>query len=188
MGRVVVPVELLEAAMLVSEHAVATVHALLRVVEGPAILGFELLVVLAHGCVSELLLAVSEAALGLVAALCCLNPVLAEFGLVLTVCVVFLELRHHLAVHSETVGLDMVPVEATLAGLTVVGLGLAVSYVGLHLVDLESGTRESGTLGHEGWHGELGIWAEGRDSDVERVCRGGGHGAQEGGNVGLRRV
>ena len=179
-GRVVVPVELPVVAMLVSEHTAATVHALLCVVEGPAVLGLELLVVLAHGSVGELLLAVSKAALGLVAAHSCLNPVLAEFGLVFAVCVVFLELRHHLAAHGEAVGLDVVPVEATLAGLTVVGLGLGWSNVGLHLVDLESGT-----LGHKDGHGELGVWAEGGYSDVERIhC--GGHGAQEGGNVGLR--
>ena len=123
-GRVVVPVELLVVAMLVSEHAAAAVHALLRVVEGPTIFGLELLVILAHGSIGELLLAVGKAALGLVAALCCLNPVLAEFGLVFAVCVVFLELGHHLAAHRETVRLDVVSVKATLTGLTKVCLGL----------------------------------------------------------------
>jgi hypothetical protein len=136
--------------MLVSEHAAAAVHALLRVVEGPTILGLELLVVLAHGSVSKLLLAVGEAALNLVAALCCLNPVLTEFGLVFTVCVVFLELGHHLAVHRVAVGLDVVTVEATLARLTVEGLGLYLLYIGLHLVDLVSAA-----LGHEGGRRKL---------------------------------
>ena len=38
-------VELLVGAMLVSEHAPGSIHALLGLVEGPAVLGLELLVV-----------------------------------------------------------------------------------------------------------------------------------------------
>lgn len=45
LGRVVVPVQLLEVAMLVSEHAPRPIHASLRVVERAAVVRLELLVV-----------------------------------------------------------------------------------------------------------------------------------------------
>lgn len=107
-------VELSIAAVLVAEHAARPVHALLRVVEGPAVLGLELLVVLADRIVGELVLAVSEATLALVAALGSLNPVLAEFSLVLAVCVVLDELgRGHLEVRLLHVA-PLVAVEASL--------------------------------------------------------------------------
>ena len=46
---VVVPVELLVRAVLVSEHAASAIHALLRVVERPAVLALELFVVTTPG-------------------------------------------------------------------------------------------------------------------------------------------
>lgn len=84
------PVELSEVTMLMSEHASVAVHTLLRVVEGPAVLGLKLFVVRAHRSTSELLLTMGEATLCFVATFCCLNPVLAEFRLILSISVVFL--------------------------------------------------------------------------------------------------
>lgn len=74
---VVVPVELLNAAMLVSEHAAGSVHALLGVVEGPAVLALELLVVASACGRSQLLLAMCKSTLVFVAAFISLNPVFA---------------------------------------------------------------------------------------------------------------
>ena len=47
--RVVVSVQLLVVAMFVAEHAARAVHALPRVVEGPAVLALEFIVVDAAG-------------------------------------------------------------------------------------------------------------------------------------------
>ena len=59
---VVVPVELLVRAVLVSEHAASAIHALLRVVERPAVLALELFVVTTPGSHCQLILAVGKAA------------------------------------------------------------------------------------------------------------------------------
>ena len=87
MGRIEVPMQLLEAAMLVPEHASSAVHALLSLVERATVLALKLLIVAVDCSHSELFLAVSEAALVLVAALSCLNPILAQLCLVLAVCI-----------------------------------------------------------------------------------------------------
>ena len=78
-------VKLLVGAMLVSKHASAAIHALLGLVEGSAVFRLELLVIAGDGSHCELLLAVSETALGLIAAFGSLNPVLAELSLVLAI-------------------------------------------------------------------------------------------------------
>ena len=96
---VVVPVELLVRAVLMSEHAAGTIHALLSVVERPAVLALELFIVTTPGSQCKLILAVGKTALVLVAALSCLDPVLAQLSLVFAVSVV---LQHHLAVHGVT--------------------------------------------------------------------------------------
>ena len=95
------PVELGDVAVLVSEHATSTIHTLLSVVEGSAVLGLELLIIAASGSLSELLLSVGEAAFILVPALCCLNPVLAELSLVLAICVA---LEHLVVVLMTSLG------------------------------------------------------------------------------------
>ena len=55
--------QLLVAPVLVSEHATGSVHALLGLVESPAVLRLELLVVAADGSHCELFLPVGETAL-----------------------------------------------------------------------------------------------------------------------------
>ena len=86
--RVVVSVQLLVVAMLVSEHAAGTVHARPRVVEGPAVLALELVVVDAAGSLCELLLSVGKTTLALISALGSLNPILAELSLILAISIV----------------------------------------------------------------------------------------------------
>ena len=78
-------VQLLVVAMLVAEHAASAIHALLRVVERPAVLALELVVVDAASRLGELLLSVGESALALIPALGSLNPVLAKLGFILAV-------------------------------------------------------------------------------------------------------
>lgn len=56
------PVQLLEAAVLVAEHAVVALMAKLRLVEVPAVLCLEGLLVGLYGLLSELVLAVGIAA------------------------------------------------------------------------------------------------------------------------------
>lgn len=90
--RVVVPVQLPEVAMLVAEHAPLAVHALLGLVEGPAVLALELLLVGSARELLKLLLAVGEPALLLKAAVGGLKPVAADLGLVLAVLV---DAHHH---------------------------------------------------------------------------------------------
>ena len=97
---VVVSVELLVGAVLMSEHAAGAIHALLGVIEGPAVLALELFIVTPPGCYCELVLAVGKSALVLVAALSCLNPVLAQLSLVFAVGVV---LQRHLGAVHEVV-------------------------------------------------------------------------------------
>lgn len=92
MRRIEVPVELLEAAVLVPEHASSAVHALLRLVESATVLALKLFIVAVDCSHSELFLAMSEATLVLVAALCSLDPVLAQLCLVLSV---LIELHGH---------------------------------------------------------------------------------------------
>lgn len=133
-------VELPVIAMLVAEHAAGAVHALLRVIEGPAVLRLELLVVLADGIVGELFLAMSESALGLVATLGSLNPVLAEFSFVLAVSVVLNELwGGHLVSRLLHVA-PLVFVDATLGVELRRGLGR-------HHVRLQVGGLEGGRWG-----------------------------------------
>jgi len=121
---VVVPVKLLNAAMLVSEHAAGSIHALLGVVEGPAVLALELFVVTSASGGSKFLLTVSKSAFVLVAALGSLDPILAKFGLVFSVGVHL----HHLVAHWVSlfvIGLLRVASWASVeACLAIVRLGL----------------------------------------------------------------
>ena len=98
--RVVVSVQLLVVAMFVTEHAARAVHALSRVVEGPAVLALELVVVDAAGSLCELLLSVGKTTLALISALGSLNPVLAKLSLVLAISVVL----DHLRLRLEALG------------------------------------------------------------------------------------
>ena len=82
-----------------SEHAAGAIHALLGVVERPAVLALELFIVATPGSYCKLVLAVGKSTLVLVAALSCFNPVLAQLSLVFAVSVV---LQHHLAIHEVT--------------------------------------------------------------------------------------
>lgn len=79
--------QLLNIAMLVTEHAARAVHALLRVVEGPAVLALELVVVDASGSLGEFLLSVCKATLALISALRSLDPVFAQLRLVFAICI-----------------------------------------------------------------------------------------------------
>lgn len=79
--------QLLNIAMLVTEHAARAVHALLGVVEGPAVLALELVVIDASGSLGEFLLSMCEATLALISALGSLDPVFAQLGLVFTICI-----------------------------------------------------------------------------------------------------
>ena len=80
-------VQLLNIAMLVTEHAARAVHALLGVVEGPAVLALELVVIDASGSLGEFLLSMCEATLALISALGSLDPVFAQLRLVFTICI-----------------------------------------------------------------------------------------------------
>ena len=139
-------VKLLVGAMLVSEHASAAIHALLGLVEGSAVFGLELLVIAGNGSHCELLLAVSETALGLIAAFGSLNPVLAELSLVLAIWVNLDILLGLLRLH----GGHTIPV-------------LLLGRVWVHVVAVERlrllGSKEGGV-----WAGlsrsELGRWLE----------------------------
>lgn len=75
MGRVVVSVELVDAAVLVTKNASDTIHAVFGLIEGPAIFGLELFVL--NSGLGQLLLSMGENALVLIATLSCLNPVFA---------------------------------------------------------------------------------------------------------------
>ena len=158
MWRIVVSVQLLEVAMLVSEHAARPVQALLRLVEGTAVLALELLIVAVDGCAGQFFLSVGEAALVLVAALCSLNPVLAELSLVFAVRISCLKLmRHHVvavdALSTLTIAVRraLVPMRAVLAIVSLVlvardrlwgEIGLALAgqgrRVGLEVCGLEA--------------------------------------------------
>ena len=87
------PVQLCDIAMLVTEHAASTVHALLRMVEGPAVFGLELLIVAASGGLSKLFLTMSETTFVFISALCCFYPIFAQLCLVLSISVA---LDHHM--------------------------------------------------------------------------------------------
>ena len=79
--------QLRDIAMLVTEHATSAVHALLRVIEGSAVFGLELLIVAASGGLSKLFLTMGETTFVFISALCCFNPVFAQLRLVLSICV-----------------------------------------------------------------------------------------------------
>ena len=91
--HVIVSVKLLVVAMFVAEHAARAVHALPRVVEGPAVLALELIVVDAAGSLSQLLLTMGETTFALISALGSLNPILAQLCLILAICIVLDHLR-----------------------------------------------------------------------------------------------
>ena len=80
-------VKLTVVAVLVAEHAVSTKHALLGVVEGPAVLRLELWVVTLDSIDGQLMLSVSISTLVLVATFGRLNPVFAQFSLRIAICV-----------------------------------------------------------------------------------------------------
>ena len=94
--RVVVSVQLFERAMLVTEHAALAIHALLTVVEGPAVLGLEESIVAADSRLRQFFLSVSKTAFIFVPALSCLDPVLAKLSFVLAIRVA--RHWHHLSV------------------------------------------------------------------------------------------
>ena len=98
LGRVVVSMQLLERAMLMSEHAALAVHALLAVIESPTVLRLEEGIVSLDGLLSELFLPVGKTAIVFVATFGSLNPVLAKLGFPLAVRVawhwVHLEVLH----------------------------------------------------------------------------------------------
>ena len=81
LGLVEVSVELVEAVVLVSEHAALAVHAVLLGVECPAVFGLEHVAITRNGLIGELVLAMGEEARVLVAALGSLDPVSAKSGL-----------------------------------------------------------------------------------------------------------
>ena len=91
------PVQLLNVAMLVTEHAAGAVHALLRVVEGPAVLALELIVVDASGSHGQFFLSMGKTTLALISALSSLNPVFAELCLVFTIGIIL----DHFLLHWE---------------------------------------------------------------------------------------
>ena len=103
-GRVVVSVELLEAAVFVTEHAALAIHALLGVVERPAVLALEKHVVITDSRLGQLFLAMRETTLVLVPALGRLNPVFAKFGFVLAIGVA----GHHNGDALHSVGVRLV--------------------------------------------------------------------------------
>ena len=82
--------QLFNVTMFVSEHAAGAVHALLRVVESPAVLRLKLLVVALSGCLGELVLSMGESALILIPTLGCFDPVLAKLSLVFAISIAFL--------------------------------------------------------------------------------------------------
>ena len=99
LGLVEVSVELVEAVVLVSEHAALAVHAVLLRVECPAVLGLEHVAITFDGLICELVLAMGEEARVLVAALGSLNPVSAKPGLEVATGAGLRD--HHLHVHSH---------------------------------------------------------------------------------------
>ena len=97
LGSIVVSVELLVRAVLMSEHAAGAIHALLGVIKGPAVLALELFIVSTPGSYCELVLAVGKSTLVFVAALSCLNPILTQLSLVFAIGVV---LQRHMVIHE----------------------------------------------------------------------------------------
>ena len=89
LGCVVVPVQLLHAAVLVAVNAANSVHAVLGEVERPAVFALVLVYVNSEGCLSELMLAVGEATLLFVSTVTGLNPVFAHLVLVFSIGVSF---------------------------------------------------------------------------------------------------
>ena len=99
LGLVEVSVELVEAVVLVSEHAALAVHAVLLRVECPAVLGLEHVAITFNGLIGELVLAMGEEARVLVAALGSLNPVSAKPGLEVATGAGLRD--HHLHIHGH---------------------------------------------------------------------------------------
>lgn len=99
--------QLLVIAMFVAEHAPSAVHALLRVVERPAVLALELVVVDAACSLCELLLTVGKSAFVFISALGSLNPILTKFSFVLAISINLDHLRRHLETLSWVKGLGL---------------------------------------------------------------------------------
>jgi len=92
--HIIVSENLFVCPMLVSEHAAATVEAVLLVVEGSAVLGLQFLVVdLGHEVVGELVVAMSEFALLVISTHSYFNPVFAKLSLVFNFLVILHKLR-----------------------------------------------------------------------------------------------
>ena len=89
LGRVVVPMQLLHASVLMAVNASNTVHAVLRQVERPTVFALVLVNVDSEGGLSQLVLAVGESTLQLVSTVTGLNPVFAHLCLVLSISVSF---------------------------------------------------------------------------------------------------
>ena len=85
--------QLLVVTMFVPEHTARAVHALPGVVEYPAVLALELIVVDAAGGLCQLLLTMGETTFGLISALGSLNPVLAKFCLIFAISIILDHLR-----------------------------------------------------------------------------------------------
>ena len=85
--RVIVPVQLVDVAVLMTVDAANAVHTRLGKVEAPTVLALELFKVDFYCSLGKLLLSVGEAALSFVPTKACLNPVLAHLGLELAVIV-----------------------------------------------------------------------------------------------------
>ena len=180
---VVVPVELSEVAMLVAEHAAVAVHAVLRMVKGPTVLWLELFVIRTHSGSSELLLAMGEATLWLVAALCCLDPIFAEFCLILAISVELLCIRRHLVLHGVAEEVGVVAIDFL---LIVVSVELR-SRVGPDWDVVVGFRNESVALWDESWSERVCAWAKSWDTQIERT-RFGSDRTQESGYLRLRKV
>ena len=158
--------QLFNVTMLVSKHAAGAVHALLRVVERPAVLALELIVVDASGGLCKLLLSMSEATFALISALRRLNPILTKFSLILAICIVLNHLGSGLEVLARVVGLLLaISVERRLLLRVVEGLWCLVGHceaLHRHRLERRRGRHEAGRrskarggCGHEVTRGSL---------------------------------
>ena len=82
--------------MLMTEHTLVTVHALLAMIESPTVFTLEegIIALDSRGC--QFLLPVSKSTIIFISALCCLNPVLAKLCFPLAISIA--GHRHHLDV------------------------------------------------------------------------------------------
>lgn len=104
--HIVVPENLLECPVLVSEEAATAVEADLLLVEGPAILRLQFVVAyLGHKLVWQLLISVCKSALFAIATDANLDPVFAQFGLVLLFLLLVLEQVGALVIELEALAL-----------------------------------------------------------------------------------